>query len=378
MTTKAGPLSKVRVVDMSRLSPGPYGSMLLADLGADVVVVGGGRSGLPVPAFGRGKEYVTLDLKSEDGRRALQALVQGADVFLEGFRPGVADRLGVGYRALSEVNPKLVYCSVTGYGQTGTLAQRAGHDINYLAVSGALGAFGPHDGPPIPPLNTLADFAGGGMLAAFGILAALFERERSGRGQYIDAAMIDGVMSLMAMPFADWGNRTLPGRGDGVLAGNMPAYRCYECADGRYVAVGALEDAFFERLWTTLDLGEVPNQFDRDNWPKIEAALKETFATRSRDEWAEVFADIDACVTPVLAPDELAAHPYVASRHPDFRLDAVPAVPVLSRTPAERRETSMQDTTEASLIRWGVDADLAARVAAVEHERPLGLSWPPM
>ncbi|AFP40348.1 L-carnitine dehydratase/bile acid-inducible protein F [Mycolicibacterium smegmatis MC2 155] len=250
MTTKAGPLSKVRVVDMSRLSPGPYGSMLLADLGADVVVVGGGRSGLPVPAFGRGKEYVTLDLKNEDGRRALQALVQGADVFLEGFRPGVADRLGVGYRALSEVNPKLVYCSVTGYGQTGTLAQRAGHDINYLAVSGALGAFGPHDGPPIPPLNTLADFAGGGMLAAFGILAALFERERSGRGQYIDAAMIDGVMSLMAMPFADWGNRTLPGRGDGVLAGNMPAYRCYECADGRYVAVGALEDAF---LRTSVD-----------------------------------------------------------------------------------------------------------------------------
>ncbi|NGP05762.1 CoA transferase [Rhodococcus sp. 14C212] len=371
-------MSGIRVVDLSRLSPGPYGSMLLADLGADVVVVGGGRSGLPVPAFGRGKEFVTLDLKSEDGYTALLDLVRDADVFLEGFRPGVADRLGIGFDALSELNPKLVYCSVTGYGQTGALAARAGHDINYLAVSGALGAFGPPDRPPIPPLNVLADFAGGGMLAAFGIVTALYERERSGRGQYIDAAMIDGVMSLMAMPFSDWQHPTFPSRGDGVLAGTMPAYRCYECADGRYVAVGALEDAFFERLWTTLELGEIPNQFDRECWPKIEAALTDAFATRARDEWSAVFSGVDACVTPVLAPDELATHPLVAGRHPDFRLDAVPAVPVLSRTPATRSDISMQDTTEASLVRRGVDADLAARVAAVEHEGPAGLSWPPM
>lgn len=378
MNADAGPLSGIRVVDLSRLSPGPYGSMLLADLGADVVVVGGGRTGLPVSAFGRGKEFITLDLKSEDGHEALLELVRGADVFLEGFRPGVADRLGVGYEALSELNPKLVYCSVTGYGQTGMLASRAGHDINYLAVSGALGAFGPPDKPPIPPLNVLADFAGGGMLAAFGIVTALYERERSGRGQYIDAAMIDGVMSLMAMPFSDWQHPTFPSRGDGVLAGTMPAYRCYECADGRYVAVGALEDAFFERLWSTLDLGEVPNQFDRECWPEIEAALTSAFARRPRDEWSEVFSGIDACVTPVLAPDELATHPLVTSRHPDFRLDSVPAVPVLSRTRASRREMSMHDTTEASLAQRGINANLATRLAAVEHEGPTGLSWPPM
>jgi len=166
--------------------------MLLADMGAEVIAVGGGRTGLPVPALSRGKQFITLDLKSDRGREALQKIVRESDVFMEGFRPGVGDRIGAGYGELSALNPGLVYCSLTGYGQTGPLSQRAGHDINYLAVGGALGTFGPPDGPPVPPLNLVADFAGGGMLAALGIIAALYERQRTGLGQHIDAAMIDG------------------------------------------------------------------------------------------------------------------------------------------------------------------------------------------
>ncbi|MGW6330817.1 CaiB/BaiF CoA transferase family protein [Nocardia rhamnosiphila] len=378
MTATTGPLAGVRVLDMTRLAPGPYASMLLADLGAEVIAIGGGRSGLPVPAVSRGKEFISLDLKTADGRQALRTLVSEADVFMEGFRPRVADRLGAGYAELSALNPGLVYCSVTGYGQSGPMAQRAGHDINYLAIGGALGTFGPSDQPPVPPLNLVADFAGGGLLSAFGIVAALYDRNRTGKGRYIDSAMVDGVLSMMGMNFVDWQTPTLPGRGRGVLVGSMPFYRCYCCSDGRYVAVGALEVAFFERLWTTLDLGVVPDHFDRSTWDLIEKSLTAAFEKKTMAEWTAVFADVDACVTPVLEPHELSTFDQIVARDPEFSLDSVPVVPVFSDGP-KRRVTDTRVKTEEVLRRAGLPEDSAHRAAAGGTPPMVtGLSWPPL
>lgn len=374
----SGPLTGIKVLDMTRLAPGPYASMLMADLGAEVIAIGGGRSGLPVPSLSRGKDFIALDLKSDEGREALHKLVAGADVFMEGFRPGVAARLGAGYEELSAINPSLVYCSVTGYGQTGPMAQRAGHDINYLAMAGALGTFGPAGQPPTPPLNLVADLGGGGMLSAFGIVSALYERSQTGQGRYIDAAMVDGVMSMMAMNFADWQTPTLPGRGEGVLNGAMPFYRCYSCADERYVAVGALENGFFHLLWDTLGLGDVPDHFDKSQWPFIEQTLTNMFATKAMNEWAAIFADVDACVTPVLEPHELAADEQLFSRDPEFTLDSVPVVPVFSDGPG-RRQTNTEESTEAVLLRNGFEPEAAAEIAEQSRAHAVtGLSWPPL
>ncbi|SFW71076.1 CaiB/BaiF CoA transferase family protein [Amycolatopsis australiensis] len=381
MTRNQRALTGIRVLDLSRLAPGPYCSMLLADLGAEVVMVGGGRTGAPIPVLRRGKHAIELDLKTPEGRAVLDRMVEHTDVLIESFRPGVAARLGADHDRLSRINPRLVSCSLTGYGQDGPLAQRAGHDINYLAVAGALGTFGAADAPPTPPLNLLADFGGGGLLAAFGILAALHERERSGAGQHVDAAMVDGVLSMMAMPFADWGTPTLPARGTGALTGTMPAYRTYECADGRYVAVGALEPRFFAALWTELGLGngsDVPDHLDPAAFPELTRTLAEVFRGKDRDSWAAHFAESDACVTPVLEPDELAAHPHVTARHPDFALDRVPAVPRLSRTPAAPGGTPDPEETVAVLGRFGLTPDEAARVVAPHDAAAGDLSWPPI
>ncbi|HLU59236.1 MAG TPA: CaiB/BaiF CoA-transferase family protein [Pseudonocardia sp.] len=375
-----GALSGLRVLDLSRLAPGPYCSMLLADLGADVVMVGGGRTGAPIPVLRRGKHAVELDLKSADDRALFDRMVARTDVLIESFRPGVAARLGADHERLSRINPRIVSCSLTGYGQDGALAQRAGHDINYLAVAGALGTFGRAGEPPTPPLNLLADFGGGGLLAAFGILAALHERERSGVGQHVDAAMVDGVLSMMAMPFADWGTPTLPERGTGVLTGTMPAYRTYECADGRYVAVGALEPQFFAALWRGLGLDDengVPDHLAPERWDSLARTLEAAFRTKDRDTWAAHFADSDACVTPVLEPHELAAHPHIASRHPGFDLTRVPAVPRLSRTAPEPGPTPTAGETAEVLRGFGLTPDECARITA----RPGAggdLSWPPI
>lgn len=373
----SGPLAGIRVVDLTRLAPGPYGSMLLADLGADVIVVGGGRAGLPVPALSRGKRFITLDLKSATGREALRQLVADADVLVEGFRPGVAERLGAGWRELAAVHPRLVYCSLTGYGQTGELAGRAGHDINYLAMAGALGMFGPPDGPPVPPSNLLADFAAGGLHAAFAVVTALYERERSGRGQYLDVAMVDGVRSMLAMPLADWGTRTFPGRGRGLLAGSTPFYRCYECADGRYVAVGALERLFFTNLWRQLDLGPVPDHLDPGTWPRIELLLGEAFGRKPCADWAMVFAEVDACVTPVLAPHEVAPPSSCAEYGGHGEAASVPAVPVLSRTPADPGVLDTTDVTEDVLAGLGMSGE-DVREARGGETAVTGLSWPPL
>ncbi len=322
-----------------------------------MIAVGGGRAGVALDAFARGKRHIALDLKTGAGRQALHALARRADVVVEGFRPGVTARLAADYATLSALNPRLVYCSITGYGQDGPRAGEAGHDINYLAVSGVLGAMGPAGQPPQPPLNLVADFAGGSLAAALGIMAALLEAGRSGKGQYIDAAMIDGCMSLMAMHLPAWRTPVMPGRGDGLLAGNAPFYRCYACADGAYVAVGALERAFFRTLWRMLELGDAPDHGDRANWPRIEQALAAAFVRRTRDEWAVHFAGSDACVTPVLEPGEIWDDPQIRHRHPHASARAVPPMPRLARTPAAAGRIDLTDCTRDVLAEAGLSPD---------------------
>ncbi len=373
------PLEGIRVIDMTRLAPGPYGTMLLADLGAEVIVVGGGRAGPPVSTFARGKQFITLDLKSDEGRLALVRLCDSADVFIEGFRPGVAERLGAGYTTLSASNPRLVYCSLTGYGQTGPRAQEAGHDLNYLGYTGVLGALGPADGPPQVPLNAIADMAGGGMLAVIGILAALQERHRSGFGQHVDAAMIDGCMSLIAMHYPAWQTAAMPRRGDGWLAGTAPNYRCYRCADGGYMAVGSLEPQFFRALWKTLALGEpVPDAMSHSAWPAIERTLEATFRTLPRDAWVARFEGVDACVTPVLSPDEAWQDAQVRTRVDPARPKEVPAVPAFSRSTIAPAPLDLDDHSVEVLAALGFAAmDIDKASPPAQRGVQDGLAWPP-
>jgi alpha-methylacyl-CoA racemase len=370
-----GPLGGIRVIDLSRLAPGPYCTMLLADLGAEVIVVGGGRAGVPIPTFSRGKRFMSLDLKSAAGRNALHALVKSADVFVEGFRPGAAEHIGAGYATLSALNPRLVYCSITGYGQEGPRSHDAGHDINYIALSGVMAALGADDRLPRPPLNLVADFAGGSLVAAMGILAALLESRVSGRGQFIDAAMVDGSLSLLAMHLPLWRTQHWPAAGRGMLDGSKPFYRNYVCADGKFVAVGALEPSFFEALWRGLALGDVPDHMSAANWPQIETKLAAAFRTRARDEWAALFQGTDACVTPVLEPDEIWNDAHIRSRHPSCGPRNVPAIPRLSRTPASARPYDLTDQTSAILRELGFDA--AAIEASTPETVTTGIGWPP-
>lgn len=372
------PLSGIRVIDMSRNAPGPYCTMLLADLGAEVIVIGGGRAGPPVSSFSRGKRFIALDLKVEEGKRALARLVETADVFVEAFRPGVTERLGAGYETLSARNAGLVYCSLTGYGQSGPLAQEAGHDLNYLALSGILGAIGPHGSQPTAPLNLMADFAGGSLVAAIGILAALFERATSGKGQYIDAAMIDGCMSMMAMHYPVWNTKVMPTRGTGLLAGSAPYYRCYQTGDGRYVSVGALEPQFFAALWADLGTGEPPDQMDLRQWPLIEQTFAKAFAGKSRDEWANRFKGRDVCVFPVLDPSEVWEHEHIRARFAGASAQSVPPIPAFSRTPLVTPATDTVDRSTEILSSVGFSAEEIERASpAKERQHQAGPAWPP-
>lgn len=370
-------LSGVRILDLTRLAPGPYCTMLLADMGAEVIVVGGGSGSAPIPALSRGKTFISLDLKAAAGRDAFCRLADTADVVIEGYRPGVMARLGIDAATLRARNPRLIYCAITGYGQTGPMASAAGHDINYAGLSGALGAFGPVDGPPVFPLNLLADFAGGSLFAAMGILAALYERERTGEGQVIDAAMVDGCLSMMAMHLPDWGRAVLPARGDGLLAGTAPFYRCYCCADGRYVAVGALERRFFEALWDGLGLPKpAPPHFDRQAWPAMSERFEALFRARSRDAWVDHFAGRDCCVSPVLDPAEALAHPHNRSRHPDLAADRPLKAPVMPMTGEPAAAYDPADRTDEVLAVAGLTQ---GEIAAARSDAAMtdGLPWPP-
>ncbi|MBW0113880.1 CaiB/BaiF CoA transferase family protein [Pseudonocardia abyssalis] len=339
-----GPLTGMRVIELGGIGPVPHAAMVLGDLGADVVRIqrpGGFRLSDPTrDHLLRSRQNHVLDLKDPAGRDQVVALAEHADIALEGFRPGVAERLGLGPDDLAARNPGLVYGRMTGWGQTGPLADAVGHDINYIALNGTLHAMGPHDGPPAAPLNLAADFGGGSMLLVTGVLAALWERERSGRGQVVDAAMVDGSALLMQ---AIWAWRGTGGwsdeRGANLLDGGAPFYRTYRCGDDRFVAVGAIEPPFYADLLKGLGLtGEdLPDQDDRAGWPALAARFCAEFATRPRDDWADVFAGLDACVTPVLSFAEAVDHPHAVARGAFAHLDGIdqpsPA-PRFSRSPA--------------------------------------------
>lgn len=379
--TRTGPLTSVRVLEIGGLGPAPFCAMVLADLGADVCRIErpgktAASSAIEVhddlvaaDLLSRGRRSAAIDLKCPEGVALVLRLAGHADVFLEGFRPGVAERLGIGPDTLCALHPRLVYGRMTGWGQEGPLAPRAGHDLNYLALAGVLAHVGRAGQPPTPPLNLVADFGGGGLLLALGICAALVERSVSGRGQVVDAAMIDGSALLMtplygAAASGFWSDE----RGTNLLDSGAPFYDCYECADGRWVAVAAIEPAFFAELLEGLglDAADLPDQNDPAGWPSLRRRLAERFRTRTRDEWEAHFEGRDACVTPVLTMGEAPDHPHHRARGTFVELAGVsqPApAPRFSRTPAavDRPPGRAGGDTDAVLSDWGLDErELAA------------------
>ena len=340
-----GPLAGLRVVELGGIGPGPHAAMVLADLGADVVRVERPSGGLLVGAGGRdvvmrGRRPVAADVKTDEGRELVLSLIARADVLVDVFRPGVAERLGLGPDVCLERNPGLVYARMTGWGQEGPWADRAGHDVNYLSLTGTLAALGHPGEMPRAPLNLLADYGGGSMLLLVGILSALHERSRSGRGQVVDAAMVDGVALLSQLMWSMRGMGAWSDRpGTNLLDGGAPFYDVYPCADGRFVAVGALEPQFYAELLEGLGLAGdgLPAQHDPHGWPRLREAFTAAFAAQPREHWERVFEGTDACVTPVLEPQEAPAHPHLVARGTFTEVDGVvqaaPA-PRFSRTPA--------------------------------------------
>lgn len=343
---RAGPLAGLGVVELAGIGPGPFAAMVLADLGADVIRIerpAGDPLRLPPERdpTRRGKRSLILDLKSEAGRKTALALIARADILIEGFRPGVAERLGLGPEAALACNPRLIYGRMTGFGQSGPLAQRAGHDLTYLATAGVLGALGRPPDPPAPPLNLIADYGGGGMLLLVGLLAALFERQHSGGGQVIDAAMVEGVALLSTVFHALRAAGRWGGRGTNLLDGGAPFYDVYAAADGKFVAVAALEPKFFAEFATRLGLPPtfIPRQYDREIWPELRAAIAARFATRPQAEWIALFEGTDACVSGVYTLAEAPAHPHNRARGTFYEEDGavLPApAPRFSRTPPPR------------------------------------------
>ena len=359
--TNTGPLAGVRVIELGGIGPGPHAGMILADLGADVIRVRRPAGGLTMPAenvdlLHRGKRVVDLDVKSQPA--VLLELAAKADVLLDCFRPGTCERLGIGPADCAAVNPRLIFARITGWGQDGPLASTAGHDINYLSQTGALSAIGYRDRPPVAPLNLVADFGGGSMLALLGIIAALYEREKSGQGQVIDAAMVDGVSILSQMMWTMKSTGSLKDQRESfLLDGGAPYYRTYETADGGYVAVGAIEPQFFAHLLAGLGLSadDVPNQFDRPGYPQMRELFTSVFASKTRDEWTAIFAGTDACVTPVLSWTEAAVNEHLVARGTIIDVDgteqAAPA-PRFSRSATGPVGPPPQATTPLTEIGW--------------------------
>jgi alpha-methylacyl-CoA racemase len=355
-----GPLEGVRVVELAGLGPAPFACMLLAQLGADVLRLdrpGGAAVQIHGPdLLAQGRPTLEADLKHPQAADLVLGLVDRADVLVEGFRPGVAERLGVGPDVCLAQNPRLVYARMTGWGQDGPWAERVGHDINYSGLVGALAAVGEEGRKPVPPLNLVADFGGGALFCVAGVLAALLERTTSGRGQVVDVAMVDGVSSLMTMFWAmRAGGAWRDERGSNLLDGGAPFYDTYACADGEYVAVGAIEQPFWAAVLEGLDLHDAPDRNDVRQWPELRRRMSGAFLTRTRDEWAERFAGVPACVTPVLRMGEVANHPHIRAR--ESVVDAgglhrpAPA-PRFSRTPATLPPPAGR---EDRLPGWGLD-----------------------
>lgn len=374
-----GPLTGIRVVEFQAIGPAPFCGMLLADMGADVLIVHraeGADLGIGMDrkysVITRGRRSVMIDLKSADGVSAALEIVARADVLIEGLRPGVMERLGLGPEACLERNPRLVYGRMTGWGQTGPLKHRAGHDINYIAMSGALNAIGPAGAKPVPPLNLIGDFGGGGMMLAFGIAAALVESRSSGSGQVVDAAMLDGAALLSSTYYGMvqagvWGLQ----RGSNPFDSGAPYYDTYQTQDGRYVSIGALEPQFYAELLARLGLdpAQLPPQRDRSGWPLLRERFASLFLNKTRDEWCRVFAGSDACFAPVLDFQEATTHPDAQARDAFISIDGVrqPApAPRFSRTPGavRRGPPTRGQHGDAALRDWGFDDPQLAGLSA--------------
>ena len=374
-----GPLDGIKIVEIAGIGPGPYGAMLLADLGADVIRIdrasgvnafGEPPAEPPADILARGRRSVAVDLKHPDGVAAVLDLVAGADAIIEGFRPGVMERLGLGPDVCLARNPKLVYGRMTGWGQDGPYATAAGHDINYIALAGALEPLGRVGEKPTPPINLIGDFGGGGMLLAFGICAALVEASRSGQGQVIDAAMVDGAASLMTMTWSFkhmgiWEDE----RGTNMLDTGAHFYDTYETADGKYVSIGSIEPQFYAELLRLTELAdqELPRQMDRSEWPALKERMAEIFKAKTRQEWCEIMEHTDVCFAPVLSMDEAPEHPHIAARETFTEVAGLvqPApVPRFSRTPGaiERPPPHAGQHTDDVLADWGLSPERIAEL----------------
>jgi alpha-methylacyl-CoA racemase len=372
MTTAKGPLAGLRVIEMAGIGPCPFAAMMLADMGAEVVRIErktDPTASNPYPTLGtkydvmaRGRRSLALDLKDPRARTVLLGLVARADALVEGFRPGVMERLGLGPDVCHERNPKLVYGRVTGWGQRGPLAHAAGHDLNYVALSGMLHPMGDADRPPAPPLNLVGDFGGGGMMLAFGVVCAMLEARASGRGQVVDAAMTDGAALLGAMVYGlrAHGSWTAA-RGANLLDGGAPFYATYACADGRFIAIGAIEPQFYARLLALAGASDpaFEAQWHRDDWPALKDRFAALFATRPRDAWCALLEGTDACFAPVLDMDEAQRHPHNAARQTFVDVDGVtqPApAPRFSRTPGRAAPVGAPGEGGAAILAdWGWD-----------------------
>lgn len=378
-SSAAGPLSGVRVVELAGIGPGPMASMMLAELGADVVRVDRPTVSPLTDVLDRGRRSVVVDLKHPSGPETVLRLAERADILLEGYRPGVTERLGLGPAEVHRRNPALVYGRMTGWGQRGPRAHTAGHDINYLSLTGALAAIGRADGPPQIPLNLVGDFGGGSLYLVVGVLAALHHARATGQGQVVDAAIVDGVSHLSAMI---WAERRYNGwtddRGSNLLDGGAPFYDVYETADGGWFAVGALEPQFYARLVELLDLPEWTGaQNDESRWPRMRETFRVVFASRTRAEWEKVFDGTDACASPVLSWSEAVRDPHLAARGVHTVVDGgdVPApAPRFSRTPGRIAEPQghIGSRSEEVLADWGVEdvAGLLSEGAVVRRDAP--------
>ncbi|AYC32749.1 CoA transferase [Pseudomonas cavernae] len=376
-----GVLSGIRVLEFEAIGPGPFGTMLLADMGADVVRIdrptapgdlGPKFDGPRIDITGRNRRSVTLDLKRPEAVATALELIERADVVIEGFRPGTMERLGLGPDVALARNPQLVYGRMTGWGQTGPLAERAGHDLNYIALSGVLSGIGPAGGRPVPPLNLVGDYGGGGMLLAMGVLAALLNVQRGGQGQVVDAAMTEGAAQLGSV---FWGlvasGNWREERGSNLLDGGAPWYDTYRTLDGQYMAIGPVEGRFYAELLEKLGLAEanLPKQHDRSGWPRLREAFIQAFLGRTRDEWCAVFEGSDACVAPVLGFAEAANHPHNQARGSFIEVNGVvqpvPAPRFLGTPSAQPRPAPARGEQGAAALRdWGFDEQGIERLCA--------------
>jgi len=335
-----GPLTGIKVIELAGIGPGPFCGMMLADMGAEVIRVDrtGGRSSRGRDVLARGRKSIAVDLKSESGKEVILKLCESSDALFEGFRPGVTERLGLGPEDCMARNPKLVYGRMTGWGQEGPMSQAAGHDINYISLAGALHAIGAKGEKPVPPLNLVGDFGGGGMVLAFGLVCAILEARNSGRGQVVDTAMVDGAAILMAMFFSMQASGLMTHeRGSNMLDGGAHFYDTYETSDGKFISIGSIEPQFYALLLEKagLDTDEFSAQMDQSRWPEYKDKLTHVFKSKTRDEWCEIMEGSDVCFAPVLSLAEVANHPHNKVRNAFLELDNVlqPApAPRFSRT----------------------------------------------